>query len=211
MLTVARISKLKVLNHSTITSGERTNAELYYLSRIGKQLSMATSGTMEEIVKENPRYDDLCDIHGAPSLDRSAYEQHLSENTLAARLVELTLFRSDGPTRTKKIPRSVNVYTLKSIVAELFKLEPMHLRLIHETDEFDPIPETVNEDDKWDVGADNGNDDDDDDVVMASTDLRAATMVRREVQIVDGTRTLGQWVDGPEARVRVEERGLPYD
>ena len=208
MLTLARISKLKILNHSTIKPGERTNAELYYLSRIGKQLSTATFGTVGEILKEHPRYNQLCDIHGPPSLDRSAYEEHLTENTLAARLVEVTFFRRDGSEKRRKIPRSVNTYTLKSVVGKLFDVEPMHLRLIHETDEFDPVKETVNEDDKWEV---EGDYEDSEDVAMEGTDTRVATMARREVEIVDGTRTLGQWVDGAEARIRVEERDLPFE
>ena len=208
MLTLARISKLKILNHSTITAGERTNAELYYLTRIGKQLSTATFGTVGEILKEHPRYNGLCDIHGPPSLDRSTYEEHLPENTLTARLIEVTFFRHDGLERKSKIPRSVNTYMLKSVVGKLFDVEPMHLRLIHETDEFDPVKETVNEDDKWEV---EGDDEDSEDVMIEGTGTRPAAMVRCEVEIADGTRTLGQWVEGTEARIRVEERDLPFE
>ena len=71
MLTLSRLSSLKVLNYSTITPQDRRNSELYYLSLIGKELSASSSSEEQHIVESHPRYDELCEIYGPPVIKRT--------------------------------------------------------------------------------------------------------------------------------------------
>ena len=99
----------------------------------------------------------------------------------------------------------------------------MHLRLVWESNEFDPVhvhsigsgPE---EDEskgatRWNV-PDDWAEEDTKDVVTGKVVTKEEEGIliqkgftRREVELVDGTREVGFWVDGREARVRVEIRG----
>lgn len=139
---------------------------------------------------------------------------------MAARLTRFTFHippdRENGNERlgrniTKSIPRTIGIYALKGIVARLFGLRAMSLRLIWETDEWDPV---AGESDGWSVS----DEDTDLDTGALSGDnppLEAGTAqigrasrqwVRREVELMDGTKDIGFWIENPEARIRIELR-----
>ncbi|KAH0545107.1 hypothetical protein GP486_008468, partial [Trichoglossum hirsutum] len=61
MLTLARLKGLKSLNFSNITPQERTNAEMYYLSRIGKALAAVPEAEESRILLQHRRYPELCE------------------------------------------------------------------------------------------------------------------------------------------------------
>ncbi|CAD6569556.1 MAG: hypothetical protein ASARMPRED_002943 [Alectoria sarmentosa] len=110
----------------------------------------------------------------------------------------------DPPPITEKkklIPRTVDVYRLKGIVGQLFDLRPMCVKLIWETDEWDPVGEG---DGGWSVSEDDS--DEESRLQRAARKQKNDKWARREMELVDGTREVGFLVEGREARVRVELR-----
>ena len=245
ILTLARIGGLQILNFSSITAAERINAELYYLGRIAKELSAAPADREQEILAEHPRYNELCKIHGAPIIKRETdAKDNIQENTLAARLIDFTFYRPANavgyphvtsffqPTaeslatetiieKSQRIPRTVTPYNLKSVVGKLFALPPAHLKLVWETDEWDPVGQKLGADDeeKWSVPSDeedeviNGQEQKSAEIIKEGAKAKKedverekGNLVKREVELVDGTRQIGFWIDEKKARVRVEVR-----
>lgn len=234
--TIARVATLTELNYSQITPPERQNAELYYLSQVSKQLAASTDDADErEILEANPRWKDLCEIHGEPTITRKTGTEAAGVGTLAARVSEFTFHISkedlqtarkhaqsveghadektvtedpshDPPIIEKKklIPRTVDVYRLKGIVGQLFNIRPMSVKLIWKTEEWDPVGEG---DGGWSVSEDDS--DDDGESKSARTERKKREedgWERREMELVDGTREVGFFVEGKSARVRVELR-----
>ncbi|KAL4908324.1 hypothetical protein BDW74DRAFT_147252 [Aspergillus multicolor] len=209
MLTLARIATLQVLNYSTISEKDRSNAELYYLSLIGKELSASPEPAEPDISKTHPRYNELCKIYGEPLIQRatkgSGSGNAVNPRSVAARLVRIVFRLSQDNAETvkvKEIPQSYDTYQVKAIVSRLFGITPFEFRLIWETDELDPVSkENMDIEDEWDseaeeedASADNLNSGDE------------AKFVKREVELVDTTRDIGFWFqpDLLEARVRIE-------
>ncbi|KAI9782740.1 MAG: hypothetical protein M1839_004728 [Geoglossum umbratile] len=204
MLTLARLKGLKSLNFSSITPQERTNAEMYYLSRIGKALAALPEADEPKALLQHQRYAELCDLYGPPIVSR-APPSALNPNSLEAHLINIT-FRLDpkGITKRQEIPKSVDVYRLKGIVGRMFGVRPLGTRVVWESDEWDP------------VGGSEGSYDDDCEEeeeglgeVPESGDKESrekGQWVRREVELEDGTREIGFWIDGREATLRVELR-----
>lgn len=244
ILTLARIGSLHHLNFSTITLDERTNAELYYLGRISKELSAAPVECEADIIANHPRYDDLCALYGPPEIKReTGANDNIPENTLAARLIDFTFYRpanSAGyphvtsffvPTaeslatdtiieKAQRIPRTVTPYQLKSIVGRLFALPPAHLRLVWETEEWDPVGRKLGVDDeeRWSVSSEEEEGEGEGvgqgglvqaggaEVEKEAMEREKGKWVQREVELVDGTRQVGFWIESKSARVRVEVR-----
>ena len=124
---------------------------------------------------------------------------------------------------SKLIPRTVDVYRLKGIVGRLFGIRPMSCKLIWETGEWDPVGEeagwSVSEDEsdcEVDERVEGGSDGENNDVLRkgkrdglwrgGGEERQKGKWVRREMELVDGTREVGFWIEGKEARVRVELR-----
>lgn len=231
--TIARLATLTELNYSQITPPERQNAELYYLSQVSKQLAAVTDNVKErEVLEEHPRWKELCDIHGEPTIIRTNDADAADAGTLAARVTEFVFQISkqdlqrarkhaqsidghsgentakndpghDAPIveKTKLIPRTVDVYRLKGIVGQLFNIRPMSVKLIWETEEWDPVGEG---DGGWSVSEDES---DEESRSERKEKRREKEMwKRREMELVDGTREVGFFVEGKRARVRVESR-----
>lgn len=240
--TIARVATLTELNYSQITPPERQNAELYYLSQVSKQLAAATDYAEErELLEENPRWKELCDIYGEPTVVKKTDAEAPGVQTLAARVTEFTFHitkqdlqtarkhaqsieghssektEEDGSEtraenhapshdpliieKKKLIPRTVDVYRLKGIVGQLFNIRPMSVKLIWETEEWDPVGEG---DAGWSVSEDES--DGDSRLERTAREKEHDQWVRREMELVDGTRQIGFFVEGKEARVRVELR-----
>lgn len=172
-------------------------------------------------------------MHGPPTiLRKNAHE--VNPNSLEARLINFTFSfaqQSQGPeedttliVKTQKVPRSWDVYRVKAVVGRLFGVKPLGTRLVWETDEWDPVAEGDDEDQdedqaddkKWDAEGARVNEAAPATACAAIGTLTADAVtaaalpkekwIRREEELTDGTREVGFWVDGREARVRVELR-----
>lgn len=136
---------------------------------------------------------------------------------MAERIVQFTFYLLPaGPPadrtieKTAEIPRTVSVYKVKGVAGRLFGIRPLSCRLMYETGEWDPVG--GEEGDEWSCSES----DDDDEVGVDGGEVgnggaereekNRGKWVRREVELVDGTREVGFWVEGMEARVRVEPR-----
>ncbi|ROV89956.1 hypothetical protein VMCG_10105 [Cytospora schulzeri] len=162
MLTVGRLACLTSLNFSAITPNDRTNAEMFYLSRIGRQLSAAPEEDADKVIAQHRRYAELCEIYGEPVVVR---RKGVNPAFLEARLINVN-FRcgpavgqatEDAVVRQAQIAKSLDIYAVKGIAGRLFGLHPLKLRLIWETGEWDPVAGFDDE-----AGASDDEDDDDD-------------------------------------------------
>lgn len=271
LLSIARIPLLESLNHTTITSNERQDAELYYMKLIADlMLGAKTTEESNQFRREHPAWDYLCVKHGEPESiihkqkkNDPALQPKYPPVSLGANLIRfifvhrVTLGRPPslpetttdadlsftGAVYTRDLPKQVDIYRLKSIVGRLFSIPARHTKLILETNEWDPVPTTQlggldwdsssDDDDSdafldisggWDR-ADNGIDDpsaaskpDDPGILAEKTrkkqereERKKERWVKREMEIPDSTRSIGDWVEGETARVRVErlvERSL---
>lgn len=219
MLTLARFqSTLRTLNFSKISLQDRSNAEMYYLSLIGKTLSATSEEEESSILAEHPRYSELCEIYGEPTITRAVVadgsgKRVIHPRSVAARLVKMAFRLSDavstvsneldGQVHVKEIPGSFNSYQVKALVARLFGLPPFGFKLVWETDEWDPVEKDAGEE-----GAD-WDGDSDDEAEGANPDPISedeSRFVRREVELVESTRDIGFLFQGEtgEMRIRVE-------
>ena len=154
----------------------------------------------ELLLKDHPRWAELCERYGAPIIKREEKRHSDAETTLGARLVTLRLRmpRDDGAEVVEKelmVPKTVSIYRLKSLVGPLFGLRPMWVRLVVEGGEEEFVREESG--DEEEEGGDR-------------VEVRGR-WVQRDVEMVDSTKEVGTWVESGIARVRVEKRGRwPY-
>ncbi|KAJ5027430.1 tubulin-specific chaperone E [Bipolaris maydis] len=192
MLTLARLGQLKTLNHSPITEKERLNAESYYLSMIAKELQFASENLREEILKSHPRYEWLCEEYGEPDIQRST--NAVNPNSLAARLLRIKFYLATCPSTIfeTEIPMGSTAYTTLGVVGKHLNIKPIKCKLIWETGDWISVRKSATEivEDDWDS--------EDSEAEMGME------RVMREVEILPGTRSIGTWIDGMEATVRVE-------
>lgn len=193
MLTLARLANLKTLNYSPITPKERLNAESYYLSLIAKEVSFASENLEAQILASHPRYAYLCEEYGEPVFHHHANQ--INPNSLAARLIRIKFYSAGGKHFETEIPVSFTAYTLLGMVSKHFDIKPMKCRLIWETGDWMHAPraEDIDEED-WDSESD------------VEEEKPALNSIMREVEIIPGTRSVGTWIEGMEATVRIEER-----
>jgi hypothetical protein len=214
MFTLARIANLKVLNFSNITPAERTNAEMFYLSRIGKAMAAVPEAEEHLITRQHKRYNELCQLYGPPTVVR--VNSTVNPDFLEARLIKFNFYMPSDTrneqeskiTIAQEIPKGFDIYQVKGIVGRLFGLRPLSLRLIWETGEWDPVAGYEDQEEDSDE-----EDEAEDAHVHRELIVREAKVetgkekgrwMRREVELEDGTRQIGFWVDGMEATIRVE-------
>jgi len=201
MLTIARLPQLETLNYSKITDKERLNSESYYLSQIGKELSLSPKEKEKDILSSHPRWKQLCEEYGEPKVERQA-ESNIDPNSLAARLLECSVYSPIAAGNTNlpneqsplivEIPKSCSIYKIHGIIGRRLGVEPLQLRLILETGEKDRVDmATWNGVEEWDS--------DEEDAEEVGEEWK-----EREEELVAGTRPLGTFVDGSKARIRVE-------
>ncbi|KAL8756925.1 MAG: hypothetical protein Q9199_002610 [Rusavskia elegans] len=130
--------------------------------------------------------------------------------------------QQDKPTESQQqhirsIPKQIDIYRLKAFVGRLYSIPSLEIRLVLETDEWDPVPAAKPEDDDWSCSEDEWSEDDKSagDVDLRQNEIRKEKgkkdknlWARREIELVDSTRPVGFWIEGKEARVRVERRDL---
>ncbi|PKS10545.1 hypothetical protein jhhlp_002299 [Lomentospora prolificans] len=222
MITIARLSQLKILNFVTITPNDRANAEMFYLSRIAKQLASVAEDASGNILKEHPRYGELCEVYGEPDVIR---RKEINPDFLEARLVKVTFRYVDGTGKvvggplSKQIPNSFDVYMLKGMAGRMFRLPPLRVKLIWETGEWDPVAgfdeqegdssdeeeEIAEAETEWAVRKDGK----EEKILGGGKTVSGAAVgrwIKREVELLDSPRALRFCVDGQEARIRVEVR-----
>lgn len=103
----------------------------------------------------------------------------------------------------------IDIYALKGIVGRLFSIAPMSLRLIHETSEYDPVPVAKPDENDWSCSEDEDSGEDEEEKGrkrVEREEKRKKMWVRREVELVDSTRAVADWIEEKEAKVRVERR-----
>lgn len=191
MLTLARLGHLTTLNHSPINAKERLNAETYYLSIIAKEVQFAPERLREQILESHPRYKWLCEEYGEPDVQHST--NAVNPNSLAARLIRIKFYlATDSKTFETEVPTSFTAYTVFGIVGKHLGVRPLKCKLIWETGDWMSARKTMGDvaDEEWD------SDDSEAEIGMEK--------IMREVEIVPGTRSIGTWIDGMEATVRVE-------
>jgi hypothetical protein len=210
MLTIARLGNLKILNYSPIVPKERLNSESYYLSLIARELNFSPPKLQTQILASHPRYKWLCEEYGEPVVNRT--ENKINPNSLAARLIKFTFYLSDsikaaitqeqspGPQRLEaEIPMTFTAYTLIGIVSKSFGIPPLKLKLIWETGDWMHAPRTAG------TLSEDQDSEDSDDEIDENADGKGERIMR-EVEIVPGTKAVGNWVDGMEATIRVQLR-----
>lgn len=221
MITVGRLAALKSLNFSTISATDRTNAEMFYLSRIARQLASVPEGAEAGVISQHGRYSELCDLYGEPAVVR---RPEINPAFLEARLIHVQFRRSrvasagSAPvpeeTRAAQIPKSFDMYAVKGIAGKLFGMPPRGLRLVWETGEWDPVGGFNDEasDSSEDEGDGDGQEargaasapDQETQLDELGVGSKAARWIKREVELKESPRQFGFCVDGSEVTVRVE-------
>ncbi|KAJ4397248.1 hypothetical protein N0V93_001472 [Gnomoniopsis smithogilvyi] len=216
MLTIGRLASLTSLNFSAITPTDRSNAEMFYLSRIGRQLASVpeTPEAESKVIAQHRRYKELCELYGEPVINR---RKEVNPAFLEARLINVTfrfhaLKENTGEKETiiekhAQVPKSFDIYAVKGVAGRLFGQAPLKLRLIWETGEWDPV-----------AGYDDeaGDSSEDEEVVVeqensakdgeAQPTNRAGRWIKREAELKDSPRQFGFCVDGFDVTIRVEPR-----
>jgi hypothetical protein len=201
MFTIARLPQLETLNYSKINDKERLNSETYYLSQIGKELSLSPKEKEKEILASHPRWKQLCEEYGKPKFERQK-PSNIDPNSLAARLLKCSVYSPSAAGNANlpneqnplglEIPKSCSIYKVHGLIGRRLGVEPLQLRLILETGEKDRVDmATWNGVEEWDS--------DEEDAEEVGEEWK-----EREEELVAGTRPLGTFVDGMKARIRVE-------
>lgn len=220
MLTVGRLACLTSLNFSAITPNDRTNAEMFYLSRVGRQLSTTPEEDEHKVISQHRRYAELCEIYGEPVVMR---RKEVNPAFLEARLINVQ-FRhgpsfgettEDAVTRQAQIPKSLDIYAVKGVAGRLFSLHPLKMRLIWETGEWDPVA-------GFDDEASDSDDEEEEEEAAEGFEAldgvqpaqpgedgqtqnnKAGRWIKREVELKGSPRKFGFCVDGLDVSIRVE-------
>ncbi|CAM9824783.1 unnamed protein product [Lampetra fluviatilis] len=136
-IIIAKIARLRVLNHSKVCSNERSGAERDYLKRYGlawleaggrQNGELAIAST--EFTAAHPRYMSIVHKHGAPE------DSELKEEvfTLKSKLVAINITcpdLADHKTVEKKLPNSMTVQNLKGMLCRLLKVQASDLVLTY--------------------------------------------------------------------------------
>ncbi|TVY54097.1 Tubulin-specific chaperone E [Lachnellula suecica] len=208
-ITLARLGSLRTLNFRNITDAERTDAEMYYLSQIGKAMAEVPEEEEHKVTGKHKRYAELCAKYDPPHVIRKD-SRDINPDSLEARLITFTFYMppntkpgtEDEITLSRQIPKSFDVYRVKGLVGRMFDIPPLSSRLIWETGEWDPVAGYEELEDS--------SDEDEDEIPREAKASKAGEnkgkWMKREVEIEDSTRQIGFCVDGIKARVRVELR-----
>lgn len=226
MLTLSRLPPtLQTLNYSPISAQDRSNADMYYLSLIGKELSATASTDEPMILSTHPRYAHLCELYGEPTVTRVIEhddgKRGIHPRSVAARLVKMAFYmpsssqpnsqdtkaRNALNVHVKEIPTSFDTYQIKALVSRLFGLPAYGFRLIWETDEWDPVDKDRED---WDESSDEDEDEYEDRATLTGKGVEPDTdrFARREIELVDSTRDIGFLFQGQEGQMKIRVEDL---
>ncbi|CCU81901.1 alpha-tubulin assembly protein/Chaperone [Blumeria hordei DH14] len=199
MIIIGRLESLTTLNYSKINAAERANAEIYYLSKIAKEVIAAPENEKNAILARHARFKDLCIKWGEPVMNRS------SQSSLDSRLIKFTFHCSasyEGISKEmiwkQEIPKSIDVYRVKGMIGKMLGVPLTTLRMVWETGEWDPVADYDNALEETDSGYTN-------EIQGEFVSAKAlGRWVQREVEVRNSTRQIGNCVDGLEASIRVE-------
>ncbi|EQL03690.1 Cytoskeleton-associated protein, Gly-rich domain protein [Ophiocordyceps sinensis CO18] len=191
MLTIGRFASLKSVNFTQVKPEDRRNAEVFYLSRIAKQLATVSESAEHTILALHPRYAELCTLYGEPDVIR---RDEVNPSFLEARLVTVGFHCRGRGKKTWRIPKAFDIYSVRGVAGKLFGLSPLRVRLIWETGEWDPVAN----DDEQDVESS----DEEDEEEQARDG--SGRWLPREIELKDGPKQLGYCVDGLDVIIRVE-------
>lgn len=131
-LFIAKISSLKECNGTKLLREERRMAEFDYLKRFGPIWLMSggnqdpsKNNPSEDFMCQHPRFQELIKIHGAP--ENSEMEQ--KKKTLKDSLISVKIHSPSLPDKEplqKKLPATMTVQKLKTLVQRLYKLEGVY-------------------------------------------------------------------------------------
>ncbi|MCJ1443457.1 MAG: hypothetical protein MMC23_003955 [Stictis urceolatum] len=228
MLSLARLPRISTLNFSDIGPEERENAEMYYLSKIAAELGAVREEDAGSVLVEHPLWEELCRKYGEPVVKRAVVGE-ARPGTLGARLIRCAVRmggKGEGEGQGKEgekgengrggesrvavvvvAPKTVNVYVLKSLIGERFGLKTARFRIVWETGEWDPVRTAKlgkDDDARFEVGDVFENEEKHDGKTKDADESRGRFM-RREVEIVEGSSSLGFWIEGLEASLRIEQ------
>lgn len=189
----------------------------------------------KEIRLSHPQWDYLCRKHDyALAITSRDQSKGYGPGTLGARLIQLTINRPrENSSEQVRVPRTISIYALKALLAKRFKILPLSFALVWETGEWDPVGRSAAAVTTTRAEEAADNDVEDDAFSVSSTEAEpgqealdlaqnesqpAASLrnpsgqatqrgrfVRREVRIREGTSSVGFWVEGDAAILRVEE------
>lgn len=112
-LIVARLpSTVQELNFSKITEDERTQAELYYLGVIARELAEAGPDGEAEVKARHRRWPELCAIHGVPDLPSQSSS---GGNSLEAQLMKIVI-KAEEREEVFEVPKAMKVGRLMWMV-----------------------------------------------------------------------------------------------
>ena len=128
LTTVALVDSLQILNGSMITDNERKWAEIDYYKKHGLEYlkiiklpdEKDRSAALEKFSKARGRYLDIVEKLGVPE----EAELVVKENNLKSTLISIQLRAPqapEAPQLTKKLPASMTISKLKSLVTRLFR------------------------------------------------------------------------------------------
>lgn len=98
---------------------------MYYLGRIAKELAAVGESEEEEVLKSHGRWGVLCELYGAPRIDRAVA---LEKRCLGSRLVKVEFVNGEKKV-VRGVPRGMAVSTVRALVARWFGVEPLGVGL----------------------------------------------------------------------------------
>ncbi|KAK2732489.1 hypothetical protein FQN57_002622 [Myotisia sp. PD_48] len=186
-------------------------------------LVSSSSGAEQQILARHPRYQQLCEIYGTSDIKSLKQNQkHTGANlrSLAARLVKFEFYlpamqnsmliktsadKSQDSTLTGEplttlasvfeieIPRTFDVYRIKTIVGRHFSLPPLRFKLIWETNEWDPLESGVILGDEWDSEEECKEAPGSPRNVEFALGRADTQFIRRDEELFNSTREVGHW------------------
>jgi hypothetical protein len=141
---IARIPQLTSLEGSEVSIKERHLAECYYLKRYASEWVAAGASTensssqqAREFHFSHPLYSALVRAHGEPQTDH----KQTTSSSLKSSLLEIVISFPQDPTKTsitKKLPATLTIQKLKSLIQRLSQVDAVQLHLTYTDKEDGP-------------------------------------------------------------------------
>ncbi|XP_074655996.1 tubulin-specific chaperone E-like [Tubulanus polymorphus] len=134
-LLIAKLGNLKVCDRTEVTTAERKGSEIDYLKRFGPMWLEAGGNSdpilnkpSAEFILQHPRYQHIVEHYGAA--EQSEMKQQ--STTLKDNLISVSITCPQSPpkkTLTKKLPLTMTVQKVKTLVNRLLKADISTLKL----------------------------------------------------------------------------------
>eukprot|EP00794_Sanderia_malayensis_P013806 gene13806-15251_t len=128
---IARLKHATIINGSKVTAQERQTAELDYMKKFAnKWHSSVGTAEYKEFNQSHPRYEELIKVYGEPLSSLAKKPM----TTLKEKLISLHIKCPDCSEKksfTKKLPATMTVQQLKTILQRLYKIESYNQKLAY--------------------------------------------------------------------------------